>query len=129
MEKLISIIIVQDFNRFLVQQRSPFCTHFPGVWEFPGGKLEEGELFHEACCREAFEEIGLTANKDCLSYLVEYDYRYNSELWKLAFFKTRKPANWNPEPKLSQPFKWLTIQELFSLHNLIVVDRPILNLL
>ena len=44
----------------LVARRAP-DQHLGGAWEFPGGKIEEGEEPAEAALRELREEAGLTA--------------------------------------------------------------------
>lgn len=45
-------------GRCLVTQRSTSMSE-PGTWEFPGGKVEEGEDAHTALRRELAEELGL----------------------------------------------------------------------
>ena len=45
-------------NKFLVMRRSPGQKH-PGLWEFPGGKCEQGESIPECLHREIFEELSL----------------------------------------------------------------------
>jgi A/G-specific adenine glycosylase len=45
-------------DRFLVQKRAENAM-LGGLWEFPGGKVEDGESAEEACIREVFEETGL----------------------------------------------------------------------
>lgn len=42
-----------------IQQRPPGKTHYSGYWEFPGGKLDEGESPLQALRRELEEEIGI----------------------------------------------------------------------
>lgn len=64
-------IIIKD-NRIFVTQRG--YGFFKGQWEFPGGKIEEGESKEECLIREIKEE--LNANISIVQYLntIEYDY-------------------------------------------------------
>ncbi len=55
--QVIAAVIRRD-RSFLVCKR-PAHKHHGGKWEFPGGKLEEGESFFEAAQRELCEELGL----------------------------------------------------------------------
>ncbi len=50
-------LIADDDGRLLIQQR-PEDGLLGGLWEFPGGKLEEGEDPQQACLREVREELG-----------------------------------------------------------------------
>ena len=47
---------------------------FKGQWEFPGGKIEEGETSEEALVREIKEELETEIRVGELMHTVEYDY-------------------------------------------------------
>ena len=46
-------------DRILVGKRKQTNKHHPGKWEFPGGKMEEGETFDETIIREFKEELDI----------------------------------------------------------------------
>ena len=47
---------------------------FEGMWEFPGGKIEEGETAEFALKREIQEELGIDITIDNFLCTIEYDY-------------------------------------------------------
>lgn len=47
---------------------------FKGGWEFPGGKIEEGETKKEALVREIMEELDTEIRVGTLIDTIEYDY-------------------------------------------------------
>jgi len=52
-------VIVDDDGRCLLIRRANTCKHFVGKWEWPGGKVDDGETFDVALRREVREETGL----------------------------------------------------------------------
>lgn len=50
--------VVQHEGKFLLTRRPP-RAHLEGLWEFPGGKIEEGESPDEALVRECIEECAI----------------------------------------------------------------------
>lgn len=56
-QHVIAAVIIRD-GRFLLCRRPPEKRH-GSMWEFPGGKLEEGESMLEAAIRELREELRL----------------------------------------------------------------------
>lgn len=64
MDKRFAVVvkgIVLCAERALIIQRSPNDSIGANGWEFPGGKLEFGEMPHQALVREIREETGLDA--------------------------------------------------------------------
>ncbi|EKK5197511.1 pyrimidine (deoxy)nucleoside triphosphate diphosphatase [Cronobacter sakazakii] len=56
---VVAAILVRD-GQVLLAQRSPDCDQ-PGLWEFPGGKVEPGESQPAALARELAEELAIRA--------------------------------------------------------------------
>ncbi|MFZ2389131.1 MAG: NUDIX domain-containing protein [Polaromonas sp.] len=52
-------VLIQPDGQFLLTSRPPGKV-YEGYWEFPGGKLEQGESVEQALRRELQEEIGIT---------------------------------------------------------------------
>ena len=59
MKRVVAALIFQD-DKILVCQRTRHQT-MPLKWEFPGGKIEEGEQPRDALRRELDEELGIDA--------------------------------------------------------------------
>ena len=55
----VALALIWRGGRWLLQRRAPGNPVLPGLWEFPGGKVEEGETLGAALERELQEETGL----------------------------------------------------------------------
>lgn len=64
--------IIQKDNKILATQRG--YGEFEGGWEFPGGKVEPGELPEDALKREIREELAIEIEVGELLDTIEYDY-------------------------------------------------------
>ena len=64
--------VIRDENKIFTTQRG--YGDFKGYWEFPGGKIEEGETPQEALIREIKEELETEIAVLELIDTIEYDY-------------------------------------------------------
>ena len=69
--EVVAAIIVQDDKIFLAQRG---YGELKGKWEFPGGKVEEGETREEALEREIEEELSTSIEVEGFFTHIDYDY-------------------------------------------------------
>jgi len=108
MSNKVSAVIVFDRKRerFLILRRSSICRS-PGLWNFPGGSLDEGECYEEAGARELFEESSLETSPDSLTYLSTLvQGKLIIKIFSTDDFSGEVSIN-----KESSDFKWIDISE------------------
>lgn len=71
----VAVGVVRDGERILVQQRGPE-GFLAGLWEFPGGKLKEGETPLQAVIRELKEECGVEVEVQSALRTVQHAYSH-----------------------------------------------------
>jgi mutator protein MutT len=110
MTVVVSAAVVRRGGRYLVTRR-PRGVHLEGLWEFPGGKCEDGESVAACLRRELQEELGTDAivREELLAVTHHYPER-SVELHFLACELTQEPA-----PLLGQEMRWVAGGELRSL--------------
>ena len=69
--KVVAAIIIHDQKIFATQRG---YGEFKDGWEFPGGKIEQGETSQEALVREIKEELGAEIRVGEWIHTIEYDY-------------------------------------------------------
>lgn len=96
--------IIYNGDKFLIAQRNLKKSQ-GGLWEFPGGKREEGETFEEALKREIKEEFD--ADIEVEEYIGENTHHYPEKDIKLVFYKAKLLSK---EIKLleHESYKWIT---------------------
>ena len=62
-------------GRVLIAQR-PAGRPMAGLWEFPGGKVEDGERPEDTLIRELKEELGIIVDEPCLAPLAFASHAY-----------------------------------------------------
>jgi mutator protein MutT len=95
-------------GKLLITQRHA-GAHLGGLWEFPGGKREEGETFEECLVRELREELAIEVE---VGELVEsLTHAYPEKTVTLKFFHCRWKAN-EPQAIDCEDLRWVTAAEL-----------------
>jgi 8-oxo-dGTP diphosphatase len=67
--------LIDADGRVLIAQR-PEGKPMAGLWEFPGGKVEQGELPEQSLIRELKEELGIVVSEACLAPLTFASHAY-----------------------------------------------------
>ena len=75
--------IIRRAEKILITRRRDH-VHLGGLWEFPGGKVEDGESLHSALQREVREELGIDVRVEDEFFTVEHEYPTKSV--RLHFF-------------------------------------------
>jgi len=70
-----AVALVDADGRVLLAQR-PEGKHLAGLWEFPGGKVHDGETPEAALIRELREELGIETDVRCLAPFTFASYAY-----------------------------------------------------
>lgn len=99
--------IIYKEDKFLIAQRNLKKSQ-GGFWEFPGGKLEQGETYEEALKREIKEEFD--ADIEVKEYVGENVHHYPEKDIKLIFYKAELLSN---TIKLleHEDFRWITKED------------------
>ncbi len=105
-ETLIAVAVVREAGRVLIGKRPPDVP-LAGFWEFPGGKVHEGEQPEAAAVRECREETGLEIRTEGPCEEVVYPYQHGR--LRIHFFLAR-PAGGSAIPRV--PFCWAPLSEL-----------------
>ncbi len=103
--------LIRKDNKALIGLR-PEGGNLPGVWEFPGGKLEAGESPEEALHRELLEELGIKVEVGDLKFAATHDY---GEVGILLMFYQIKYWKGEPKAKHHTELKWIDIEKIGDL--------------
>ncbi len=96
--------LVDDRGRVLLAQR-PEGKNLAGMWEYPGGKIEDGETPEQALCRELEEELKIGVRpEDCLP-LAFASYPYREFHLVMPLFLCRRWTG-GPVPAEGQRIAW-----------------------
>lgn len=82
--QVVVALVMNEQKQILIARRQS-GQHLAGFWEFPGGKVEEGEDFTCALARELHEEVGIKVTSS--SFLFDITHSYPTKKVKLLIYK------------------------------------------
>lgn len=110
MKRVVAALIVKD-GKILACQRTRHQS-MPLKWEFPGGKIEEGEQPRDALRRELDEELGIDATIGDEVVHMRHEYK-NGNVVELRFFVVYEFKG-EIENRIFRDMQWLERGELPS---------------
>ena len=108
MKRVVAALIMQD-GKLLVCQRTRHQT-MPLKWEFPGGKIEEGEQPRDALRRELDEELGIEATIGDELARIQHEYP-NGGMVELRFYIVREFSG-ELENRIFKDIQWSEPKDL-----------------
>lgn len=123
---MVAVALIDRDGRVLIAQR-PEGKSMPGLWEFPGGKIEAGETPEAALIREMEEELGIDTWKSCLAPLSFASHAYPDFHLLMPLYACRKWLG-TPQPRMHSALKWVSIHALGS-YLMPEADRPLIPVL
>jgi 8-oxo-dGTP diphosphatase len=122
-----SVALIDADGRVMVQQR-PAGKSWPGWWEFPGGKIHDGETPETAVVRELREELGIDITESCLAPFTFASYAYDDFHLLMGLYLCRVWRG-TPRPLEGQSLRWLRPLALAGLDKLLPADVPLVAML
>ncbi len=114
--------IIQNDKNFLIGRRGK-DEKSAGMWEFPGGKLEEGESPKECIKRELKEELNIDAEIGEL--FSSYTYNYPHVSYELFFFKVNSFSG-EPVKSVHDKLKWEKLKNFYK-YDFLPGDGPLID--
>jgi 8-oxo-dGTP diphosphatase len=110
-EITVVVAVIHDHQgRVLLSQRAK-DGHMGGLWEFPGGKIDDGERPSDALVRELEEELGITITVESpLTFAVHEE----PGLRILLLFYRARIDSGEPHGREGQAVEWVPVTELPS---------------
>jgi len=108
---LVVAAVIRDAAGKILLTRRPAGAHMGGLWEFPGGKVEDGESPVAGLERELSEELGLSARVESP---VTFAVHEEPGLRVLLLFYDVTIAGSAPRPLERQEIAWVAPEELPS---------------
>jgi 8-oxo-dGTP diphosphatase len=104
--------LVDKDGRILIAQR-PEGKSMAGLWEFPGGKVQQGETPEYALMRELEEELGIETRPCCFTPAGFASHEYESFHLLMPLFICRTWKGF-PQDKEHKALKWVKVDELYD---------------
>lgn len=108
--RVVGAMLQNDEGRYLITQRPPKAS-LPLLWEFPGGRVEEGETDAQALAREIREEMGVDVT--VLEKAMQTQHKYPKYDIDFSVFHCRLADAKAPIQHLRvHDHRWVTLEEM-----------------
>lgn len=107
---VVAVALIDPDGRVLLAKR-PEGKTLAGLWEFPGGKIEENERPETALIRELNEELGINVEESCLAPLTFASHAYEDFHLLMPLYVCRR---WKGQAMglEGQTLKWVHAKDL-----------------
>jgi 8-oxo-dGTP diphosphatase len=123
---VVAVALVDVDGRILISQR-PKNKSMSGLWEFPGGKIEDGENPEQALIRELKEELNIDVSDKCLAPFTFASYKYEKFHLLMPLYVCRVWEG-SVQSMEGQVFKWVRPKKLKE-YPMLPADTPIVAML
>lgn len=120
---LVAACALIDRDGRVLLARRPKGKPMEGLWEFPGGKIAEGETPEQALIRELREELGIETEASCLAPIAFASCGLGEKHLLMPLFACRKWSG-TPRPVEAQTLRWARREELMDFE-MPPADRPL----
>jgi 8-oxo-dGTP diphosphatase len=122
--RVVAAALFDAEGRVLIAER-PVGKHMAGWWEFPGGKVAEGESDHQALVRELREELGVETR--ALGEIMALSHEYPDRIVDLVLWRAAISSG-VPQSLDGQQLKWVHPRALGD-EKLLPADAPFVKAL
>jgi 8-oxo-dGTP diphosphatase len=105
-----AVVLVNQDNQILLAKR-PKDKPMAGLWEFPGGKVKEGETPEFALARELAEELAIETRECCFAPLGFASHSYDDFHLMMPLYVCRMWQG-DPQPVEGQELAWVDKMDL-----------------
>ena len=128
---LVAAVALIDADGRVLLARRPPGKSMAGLWEFPGGKVQDGETPEAALIREMIEELGITLTESCLAPFTFASHRYSDFHLLMPLYLCRR---WEgiAQPREGQRVAWVRPKDLAresTRYPMPPADLPLITLL
>lgn len=128
-KKIVTVVacaLVDVDGRVLLAKR-PEGKPMANLWEFPGGKIDQGETPETALIRELQEELGIDTKSSCLAPLSFVSHEYEAFHLVMLLYVCRR---WwgTPKPIEASALEWVRAPRLGD-YDMPAADRPLVTAL
>ena len=119
-----AVVLVDADNKILLAKR-PAGKSMAGLWEFPGGKVKEGETPEFALARELHEELAIETRECCFTPLGFASHSYDDFHLMMPLYACRMWQG-NPQPVEGQELTWVNKMDLAK-YDMPPADIPLIH--